>query len=86
MYEKYLNSNPVKWLLEDNNPSIKYLTLRDIIEKENPDEEYNSLLKIPEISKNINNGILGDTKHIDLYYKGTNWCFISSIEKGLNRV
>ena len=34
-----LKADPIDWLLEDNNPSVKYYTLRDILEKTKDDTE-----------------------------------------------
>jgi hypothetical protein len=32
MLNKYLNSDPVPWLTEDSNPSVKYLTKKYILQ------------------------------------------------------
>jgi hypothetical protein len=36
-FKSILVSDPTEWLLEDNNPSVKYYTLRDILEKTEDD-------------------------------------------------
>ncbi len=41
-FQSVLKANPTDWLLEKNNPSVRYFTLRDILEK--PDED-------PELQK-----------------------------------
>ena len=30
--KRYLSGNPIPWLLEEGNPEIRYLTLRDIVQ------------------------------------------------------
>jgi hypothetical protein len=32
-WRSFLKADPTDWLLEDENPSVKYLTLREILEK-----------------------------------------------------
>jgi len=32
-WKSKLNDNSITWLLEDNNPSVKYFTLIDVLEK-----------------------------------------------------
>ena len=38
-WKSILNTNPIPWLLEDNNPSVKYFTLIDVLEKAENDPE-----------------------------------------------
>ena len=38
-WKSYLNSDPTDWLLEENNPSVRYFTLLDIMnQNENSNE------------------------------------------------
>ena len=32
-WQSYLNGDPTEWLFKDDNPSVRYFTLRDILEK-----------------------------------------------------
>ncbi|MCP4135153.1 MAG: hypothetical protein GY754_29565 [bacterium] len=82
MFDKYLNGDPIPWLLEESAPSIRYLTLKDILNK-NADNEYDRLLS--SISAPAKDGILGDLKNIDIYHKGTVWCFAEAVESGLDK-
>jgi len=38
-WRSYLNDDPIDWLLEDVNPSVRYYTLRDILGKQETDPE-----------------------------------------------
>ena len=38
-WKSYLNSDPTKWLLEEDNPSVRYFTLKDILDKPDNDLE-----------------------------------------------
>ena len=38
-WKSILNANPIPWLLEDNNPSVRYFTLIDILGKGETDPE-----------------------------------------------
>lgn len=40
MWSRYLNDDPLPWLLEDNDRLAKYLTLRDILRDSSADKEY----------------------------------------------
>jgi len=85
-WKSLVNDNPIDWLLEDTNPSVRYLTLRDIVDKSNDDHEVlaakNAIMKSHVVSKIL------DKQHPDGYwgtpedfynrskYKGTVWSFI----------
>ena len=32
-WKSYLHADSTEWLLEDNNPSVRYFTLRDVVNK-----------------------------------------------------
>jgi hypothetical protein len=87
LYSKYLNENPFEWLLEDSDPSISYLTRRDIIQDGSCDDRYDGILESPEITRMMskNSPILGNTKNFDLFYKGAMWCFAEAVERGLDK-
>ena len=38
-WRSLLNGDPTDWLLEDDNPSVRYFTLRDILERPEDDPE-----------------------------------------------
>lgn len=83
MKSKYLNDDPVPWLLEDNIPSIKYLTMKDLLGKNTLQEEYGLIVGSQEIQSLLNNGLLGDIICYDLHYKGAMWAFCEGVERGL---
>ena len=88
MFSKYLNNNPVPWLLEESDPSIRYLTLRDVMQKENIEDEQKKILNSREITtlqKHGGGSFLGNKKSFDIYYKGTMWCFSEAVERGLDK-
>ncbi len=39
-WKSMIHANPTEWLLEKNNPSVRYFTLRDILEKPESDSEF----------------------------------------------
>jgi hypothetical protein len=54
-WKSYLNSDPTKWLLEEDNPSVRYFTLKDILDKPDNDLEVRkareNMMKIGVIPK-----------------------------------
>jgi hypothetical protein len=82
----YLNDNPVEWLLDNSEPSIKFHTRREILGEQTSHEEYTAILESPAIRRMAtNNGtILGNTDNYDLFYKGSIWCFAEAVERGLD--
>jgi len=84
----YLKSDPINWLLEKSDPSVRYLTLRDIINNKDYEKEYNNLfnsIEIKSLLQTETDGILGNKTKFDLYYKGSMWCFAEAVERGLDR-
>ncbi|MFC1671486.1 prenyltransferase/squalene oxidase repeat-containing protein, partial [Spirochaetota bacterium] len=87
MIKKYLTTNPIQWLLENNDPIIRYLTLRDIVQKDY-DREYNIIFQSKQIQtllKSGTSGIMGNKNNYDIYYKGSMWYFAESIEMGMDK-
>ncbi|HOT43372.1 MAG TPA: prenyltransferase/squalene oxidase repeat-containing protein [Spirochaetota bacterium] len=84
---KYLSSSPIEWLLDESDPSISYLTRRDILEDDRCNDLYPKIAESPEFVKLLGKtgNILGDQKNYDLYYSGTVWCFAEAVERGLDR-
>ena len=84
-----LTADPTDWLLEENNPSVRYLTLTDLMEKPACDPEVekaraNIMVKgaVPKILANQEKGGYWD-KPDRLYvskYKGTVWQLIMLAE------
>jgi hypothetical protein len=88
MNNKYLLTNPLPWLLEESDPSIRYLVLRDIIHEKNISHEYDLLFASPAIAnlmKNRTGDILGDLKNFDVFYRGSMWCFSEAVARGLDK-
>jgi hypothetical protein len=85
-WKSFLKADPTAWLLEDENPSVKYLTLREILEKPESASEIKSARKnimetgvIPRILAKQEPGGYWE-KEEDFYirtkYKGTVWQLI----------
>ncbi len=84
---KYLSNSPVEWLIDESDPSISYLTRRDILEDKRCHDLYPAIAESPEFSKLIGRTgtILGDGRNYDIYYSGTVWCFAEAVERGLDQ-
>jgi hypothetical protein len=87
MENRYLNKNPIDWLLEETDPSIRYLTRKEILVDGDYYNSYDTLLESNDIRMLLkdNTDILGNTKHFDLFYKGTMWYFAEAVERGLDK-
>ncbi|MCK9150537.1 nitrogen fixation protein NifH [Methanobacterium alcaliphilum] len=93
-WESYLNENPIDWLLEDNNPSVRYFTLTELLDKPQDDFEVKKARKnimkigvVPKIlSKQNKGGYWGPPQNFYLRgkYKGTSWQIIVLAELGAN--
>ena len=85
-WKTFLNTDPTGWLLEKDNPSVRYLTLREILGKPETDPEAKSARKdimeastVPKILARQNpGGFWGNPEdfYIRTKYKGTVWSFI----------
>lgn len=85
-WRTYLNSDPIEWLLEQNNPSVRYFTLKDIMNRKENDNEVRIVKEkimmegvVPRIlSKQKEGGywINRDNFYVYTKYKGTVWSFI----------
>lgn len=81
-----LNDDPTEWLLEEDNPSVRYLTLRDLLGKKEYDSEVQearrSIMReglVPRIlAKQEPEGHWGRPEHFyqNSKYKGTVWNLI----------
>jgi hypothetical protein len=82
---KYLNGNPIEWLLEESDPSIRFLTRKEILEEGGMDS-YTRVVESSEIKRLVNRSgnLLGDKKNFDLFYRGVMWCFAEAVERGLD--
>jgi hypothetical protein len=91
-WKSYLNSDPTKWLLEEDNPSVRYFTLKDILQKPEDDweveETKGSIMKVglvPKIlSKQETGGYWGipEKFYSGAKYKGTSWQLLILAELG----
>lgn len=85
-WKSHLNSDPTEWLLEEDNPSVRYSTLLDLLERPENDPEViearENIMKIgvvPKIlAKQETGGYWGlpEDFYIRAKYKGTSWQFI----------
>lgn len=87
MKSKYLTKDPIEWMLNRDNPSVRYAVLKEILGEKKLDNEYYDLFSSGEIKTLLDSsgdGILGDRKKFDIYYLGTMWCFAEAVERGLD--
>jgi len=92
-WKSILNADPITWLLEDNNPSVKYFTLIDVLEKAENDPEVRKT-KEEIIKKGVAPKILAKQKEGGYWensqnfytakYKGTVWQIIILAELGVD--
>ena len=84
-WKSFLKKDPVKWLLETNNPSVRYFTLLDILEKPEQDKEVvearENIMKVgivPKIlTKQESGGYWDEPERFYVSkYKGTVWQLI----------
>jgi len=92
-WKSILNADPIIWLLEDNNPSVRYFTLIDILEKAENDPEVRKtkeeIMKkgvVPKIlAKQKEGGYWEDSQNFyTAKYKGTVWQIIILAELGVD--
>ncbi len=83
-YNKYLNANPVEWLMEDSDPCVSYLMRRDFYGNAK-EQHYMKALESPEVQSLIarNGTVLGHTGNFDIFYTGSMWCFAEAVERGM---
>ena len=90
-WKSKLNANSITWLLEDNNPSVKYFTLIDVLERAENDPEVRKtkeeIMKkgvVPKIlAKQKDGGYWEDSqKFYTAKYKGAVWQIIILAELG----
>jgi len=84
-WKSVLKADPTDWLLEEDNPSVRYLTLIDIVGKPPSDPEVIKVKKdimtegiVPEILDRMNDGGYWEKpdEFYTLKYKGTVWQLI----------
>jgi hypothetical protein len=87
---KYLKSDPLSLLLKSGEPTISYLAMRDICGLMPDDcrlaDAYRANLSSPSLSAltgDIHNGVAGDIKNRDTYYRGSIWRFAELVNAGL---
>jgi len=93
-WKSILKADPTEWLLEKNNPSVRYFTLTDILEMpENApevritkEEIMKSGIVPPILAKQNKEGYWGKPEdfYIRSKYKGTVWTFIILAELGVD--
>ncbi len=85
-WKSFLNGYPVDWLLEEENPSVRYLTLKNILGISENEPEVKQVKKdimnkgvVPKIlAKQNSEGYWGEPEdfYIRSKYKGTVWTFL----------
>ncbi|BDZ66742.1 nitrogen fixation protein NifH [Methanobacterium ferruginis] len=91
-WKSYLNADPTEWLLEEDNPSVRYFTLLDILDKPGTDSEVLEAREqimqkgvVPKIlAKQEPGGYWGipENFYVRGKYKGTSWQLIILAELG----
>jgi hypothetical protein len=90
-WKSWLHADPTEWLLETDNPSVRYFTLRDLLEKSdtNPEvkEAHQDIMRtgvVPAIlEKQKNEGYWEDPERFySAKYKGTVWQLMILAELG----
>jgi len=90
-WKSMIHANPTEWLLEKNNPSVRYFTLRDILEKPESDSEFKvakqDIMKtgvVPAIlTKQKKEGYWDEPERFyTAKYKGTVWQLMILAELG----
>jgi hypothetical protein len=90
-YRSILKADPINWLLEKDNPSVRYFTLKDILERQDGDPELEEArLDIMEtglvpaiLAKQEKEGYWEDPKKFyTAKYKGTVWQLLILAELG----
>ena len=90
-WKSVLKSDPVDWLLEENNPSVRYFTLTDLLDKHFSDNaveaakaEIMRVGPVPEIlmKQNVKGYWMGPDRFYSAKYKGAVWQLIILAELG----
>jgi len=91
-WRSILRADPTQWLLEEDNPSVRYFTLTDILESSERDPEVEETRReimktgaVPRIlskQKNAGNWEAPENFYIRSKYKGTVWQLIILAELG----
>lgn len=94
-WKSYLNADPIDWLLEEDNPSVRYFTLKYILDKpENQlklEDARENIMKIGVVPKILDKQEAGgywgipENFYIRGKYKGTSWQLIILAELGADR-
>jgi hypothetical protein len=89
-WKSLLNTDPTDWLLEDDNPSVRYFTLKEILGESETNSEVKKARKaimttgiVPRIlEKQNDDGSWGvpENFYVNAKYKGTVWTIITLAE------
>src|SRR4030042_4912423 len=92
-WKSLLKAEPTNWLLEEDNPSVRYFTLTEILDKPVSDSEVkeakNAIMNIGLVPKilakqNADGYWETPTAFYTAKYKGTSWQLIILAELGAN--
>lgn len=91
-WKSYLNADPTDWLLEEDNPSVRYFALKNLLEKpeSNPEviEARENIMKVGVVPKILTKQEVGgywgipENFYLRGKYKGTSWQLIILAELG----
>lgn len=77
----------MQWLLENSDPSIRYLAIRDVLSEKPSERDFQMIYEDPMVKSLLekrSDGFLGNRVNFDLYYSGIMWCFAEAVELGLD--
>jgi hypothetical protein len=90
-WRSYLKADSIGWLLEEENPSVRYFTLTDILSKPQSSPEVTTAKKtimtqgtVPKILTKMNSAGYWETQNsfYTAKYKGTSWQLLILAELG----
>ncbi|HPS56514.1 MAG TPA: hypothetical protein PK514_00275 [Spirochaetota bacterium] len=87
MIKRYLNADPIPWLIDGTDPAAVYLAKKEFCEECGHTEIYHELETsvLTGYFKSISTrNILGDKKNPDLINRGNVWFFLWAVECGYN--
>ena len=82
MINRYLKGDPIPWLVDGTDPAVTYLAERDLVPGGAADYSILENSALPAVFPVSDDGISGNIKNIDLFYRGTLWYFLFAAECG----
>lgn len=83
MIHRYLKNNPLEWLADGSDPAVTFLAKKELQEYNNDNSPIPDILPSSLFNDVLRSKVQGNTKNIDLFYKGAIWHFLFAVECGL---